>query len=185
MKRDATILAARPRRTGTVVDTVIVHAMSEYIVNGSRTQFCINFLNEIDFGAHYFITPDGVVIAAVSISNRTSHVGSSKYKGRKWLNETSIGIEFLVDGRNSYGRFIKRISDPRPREFPFTSEQYDAGVELILQLQMNHPQIEDRIVRHCDVSGDEVRGEGRGKRDPGSNFAWKTFLKRLKEERVR
>ena len=34
-----------------------------------------------------------------------------------------------------------------------------------------------RVVRHSDVSGDHVRGKGKGKTDPGSAFDWKAFQK--------
>jgi len=33
----------------------------------------------------------------------------------------------------------------------------------------------DAVVRHSDVSGDDVRGEGKGKTDPGSAFDWEAF----------
>jgi len=32
-----------------------------------------------------------------------------------------------------------------------------------------------RVVRHSDVSGDDVRGVGKGKTDPGSAFDWDRF----------
>ena len=31
------------------------------------------------------------------------------------------------------------------------------------------------VVRHSDVSGDDVRGERKGKTDPGSAFLWNDF----------
>ena len=36
-----------------------------------------------------------------------------------------------------------------------------------------------RVVRHSDVSGDHVRGKGKGKIDPGKAFNWKAFQKAL------
>jgi len=33
----------------------------------------------------------------------------------------------------------------------------------------------DAVVRHSDVSGDDVRGAGKGKTDPGSAFDWAAF----------
>ena len=36
-----------------------------------------------------------------------------------------------------------------------------------------------RVVRHSDVSGDHVRGKGKGKTDPGKAFNWKAFQKAL------
>ena len=36
-----------------------------------------------------------------------------------------------------------------------------------------------RVVRHSDVSGDHVRGKGKGKVDPGNAFNWKAFQRAL------
>jgi len=163
------ILASRMRKESTTVDTIIIHSMSEYIVNEGDIIHAIDFLNDIDLGAHYFIAPDGLVTVGVHPEFRTSHVGRSEYKGRKWLNETSIGIEFLVDGVSTYQKFLNRISSPT---YLYTSEQYIAGGELIAGLKEQFPKILDRIIGHDAVSGDGVRGEGRGKRDPGDYFDW-------------
>ena len=37
----------------------------------------------------------------------------------------------------------------------------------------------ENIIRHSDCSGDHVRGEGKGKTDPGSAFDWKRFKQLL------
>ena len=37
----------------------------------------------------------------------------------------------------------------------------------------------ENVVRHSDVSGDDIRGKGRGKKDPGSGFDWDAFKKAL------
>jgi len=168
--RDKTISTQRPRRDATVVDTIIIHAMSEYLTIEGRTVFCLDFLNEIQIGAHYFIAPDGLVISGVRPDFRTPHVGKSKYQGREWLNETSIGIEFLVPGINTYGEFLTKIRSTTPE--PFTHEQYQAGGELIARLKKQFPSIGPRFIGHDTVSGDSVRGKGRGKKDPGKNFDW-------------
>ncbi len=186
--RDRKIEAVRMRKPDTVVDTIIIHAMSEYIVNEGETMFCVDFLNEIQYGAHYFILPDGTIFEGVIPLNRTPHVGRSEYYNRKWLNETSIGIEFLVDGVNDYATFIQRINARQSKKHrpPFTDDQYKAGAQLILDLQDQFGSILGRIVGHSEVSGDDVRGEGRGKRDPGKNFNWvelRSYLKKLTDTR--
>ena len=173
--RDDTISTNRPRRESTVVDTIIIHAMSEYVVSEGRTIHCITFLNEIQLGAHYFISPDGTVTKGCDPRFRTPHVGRSEYLGRKWLNETSIGIEFLVPGVNSYKFFV----DIMANEDPFSTEQYEAGGKLVAKLGIEFPSIEPstlgRIVGHNTVSGDKVRGKDRGKKDPGEHFNWEAL----------
>ncbi len=168
--RDTVIDTQRPRRESTVVDLVIIHAMSEYVVSEGNTIFALDFLNEIQLGCHYFIAPDGLVLNGVNPDFRTPHVGRSELGGRKWLNETSIGIEFLVPGVNTYSKFLKTLNCKNP----FTSEQYTAGAGLVAKLKKNFPEIDKghRVVGHDNVSGDDVRGEGRGKKDPGSKFDW-------------
>jgi N-acetyl-anhydromuramyl-L-alanine amidase AmpD len=37
----------------------------------------------------------------------------------------------------------------------------------------------DNVVRHSDCSGDDVRGKGKGKTDPGSAFDWERFKKEI------
>jgi len=175
--RDTTISTQRPRREATAVDTIIIHAMSEYVVSDGRTIFAMDFLNEIQLGAHYFIAPDGLVIKGVAPEFRTPHVGKSVHLGRNWLNETSIGIEFLIQGINTYTEFVTtlRVGDP------FTDEQYKAGGELIAKLKTTFPSIVQRIVGHSNVSGDDVRGDGRGKVDPGQHFNWEGLTAQIEE----
>lgn len=172
-----TILARRMRKHETKIDIIIIHAMSEYVVSDGNIIHCMDFLNDIDLGAHYFIAPDGLITNGVPPEYRTPHVGRSQYNGRKWLNETSIGIEFLLPGVNTYGEFRQALNEPEP----FSSEQYLAGAELVAKLQIKFPATEGNVIGHDDVAGDDVRGEGRGKKDPGSNFNWGTFLALVKD----
>ena len=45
---------------------------------------------------------------------------------------------------------------------------------------MNQFQIpKEDVVRHSDVSGDSVRGDGKGKVDPGNGFDWKRFIESI------
>ena len=175
--RDTGIGTQRPRRESTVVDTIIIHSMTEYVVPDGRTIFAMDFLNEIQLGAHYFIAPDGLTIRGVAPDFRTPHVGKSEYLGRKWLNETSIGIEFLVPGIHTYKEFVQAllIGDP------FTDEQYRAGGELIASLKKQFPSILARISGHMNVSSDAIRGDGRGKVDPGRHFNWEALTAQTEE----
>jgi len=167
--RDKVSSVQRPRRESTTVDTIIIHAMSEYLHHEDQVVFAMDFLNDIQLGCHYFIAPDGLVINGVNPDFRTPHVGRSEYMGRKWLNETSIGIEFLVPGINTYDEFILALNSPK---YLFSPEQYKAGAELIAILRGSYSSIENRIMGHETVSGDSVRGKGRGKKDPGPYFNW-------------
>jgi len=170
--RDKAIFVQKPRRKSTTVDTIIIHAMSEYLYHDGNVVFCVDFLNDIQLGCHYFIAPDGLVINGVNPDFRTPHVGRSEYLGRKWLNETSIGIEFLIAGVSwNYAVFADAMKVGKQ----ITDEQYKSGGELIATLKKKFPSILSRIVGHMNVSGDNIRGEGRGKIDPGQHFNWEAL----------
>ena len=139
--RNKTINTQRSRRENTTIDTIIIHAMSEYVVSDNRTIFCLDFLNEIQLGCHYFVAPDGLIIGGVHPDLRTPHVGKSRFLGREWLNETSIGIEFLLPGVNTYIEFVNTLRSTDP----FTDDQYSSGGELISKLKKDFPSISSAV----------------------------------------
>jgi len=172
--RDRKIETQGPRKEKAVVDIIVIHAMSEYLINNEgEVTFAMDFLNDIQLGCHYFIAPDGLLIQGVEPEFKTPHVGRSSFRGRNWLNGTSIGIEFLVPGINSYTQFIDTLRNGDP----FTDQQYHTGSNLVARL--NREYGDPHLLGHDSVSGDDVRGKGRGKYDPGPNFNWSTFIEMI------
>jgi N-acetyl-anhydromuramyl-L-alanine amidase AmpD len=166
----------RGRNSG-IVDIFVVHSMGEYIDddNDPETQgvFAPDYLAHIDVGAHAFIKPNGNIYIGVDTKYRTPHAGKSRFQERWWLNDTSIGVEWLVEGTHTWASFNRRLSE----EGAYTPQQYEAGAQFTAECMIRYPAITtDRITRHDVVSSDSVRGLGQGKPDPGPNFDWEQYM---------
>lgn len=137
--------------------------MAEYVESVEASEF----LQDIGLSAHYLVYPDGKIAVCVNPENRAYHAGVSAWKGENDLNQSFIGIEVLVPGNYTWGGFVEAIKDPES----FNQQQYEACGRLCNYLMLRYPDITmDRILRHSEVSGDDVRGEGKGKIDPGTGF---------------
>lgn len=101
--------------------------------------------------AHYVIDRDGTIYRLVPESKRAWHAGVSRWKGRKDINNTSIGIEIINLG---------------------TEEYPDAQIEAVIDL------CKDIMRRHniCNIVGHSDVSVGR-KIDPGPQFPWKRLAK--------
>lgn len=149
------------------VDKIIIHSMGESI-NG---MFAPDFLNSLGLSAHFFIDSAGNTIYGVDHEKIAFHAGESEYKGETDLNKTSIGIELLVAGDHDWNSFKEAIKDPDT----FTADQYKRCARLCRQLMNIYPITKDRILRHSEVSGPDVRDDY--KIDPGTGFD----MQRLKD----
>ena len=109
--------------------------------------------------AHFLIRRDGALIQFVSCSKRAWHAGESSWKGRRFCNDYSIGIELEGSG-----------------EVSFTDLQYERLVQLTRALQARHPIA--GIAGHSDVA------PGR-KSDPGPHFDWARYRAMVKSKVAR
>lgn len=158
------------RPEGTVVDTLVIHAISlppgEYPGSDIERLFC----NSLDFGCHPFyrdisgltvsshllIRRDGEVLQFVPCQARAWHAGASQLQGRQRVNDFSIGIE--LEG-SDYA--------------PFEEAQYQSLMEVTRALRDAYPRIApERIVGHSDIA------PGR-KTDPGPYFNWARYRQAL------
>lgn len=157
---------SRPRTKP--VDIIIIHSMAEYI-NGV---YATEFLENMGLSAHFFVTPESAALFEVDHDRVAYHAGKSKLGDRENLNETSIGIEVLVEGEHSYKTFVDAIKNPDT----FLDNQYEKTAKICRDLMNIYPDITlDRIVRHSDVSGKDVRIDP--KVDPGEGWS----MSKLKE----
>lgn len=109
-------------------------------------------LEGLKVSAHYFIDRHGDITEYVPCERRAWHAGKSSYRGRDQVNDFSIGIE--LEGTD---------------HDPYTTAQYNALVDLTLEIMKQYPRItRDRIVGHRDIA------PGR-KTDPGDSFDWNRF----------
>lgn len=160
---------ARPE--GTVVDLIVVHAISlppgefggpfiEEFFTGrldpSRHSY-FESIRELRVSAHFLIRRDGELIQFVSCDSRAWHAGVSVWRGRERCNDFSLGIE--LEGCD---------------DVPFDALQYKALSDLVAVLAQHYPIID--ICAHSEIA------PGR-KTDPGPCFDWSRLDERVNKIR--
>ena len=149
--------------------------MSEFLVWEGKTLYAKDFLKKLRLSVHGFIKPDGTYDKMIESPNKAFHAGKSLHEGLSGLNSYYLGVELLVPGVNDYSSFSKKIQTPGT----YNEAQFDQTLK-VFKFWMNKYNISNnRVVRHSDVSGDNIRGKGKGKTDPGSAFDWERFQKQL------
>jgi AmpD protein len=158
------------RPPGTVIDVIVIHAISlppgEYAGDDIERLFC----NRLDFSCHPFyqgmdnltvsahllIRRDGEVIQFVPFHARAWHAGASVFDERERVNDFSIGIE--IEGSDY---------------FPFEEAQYQALFKVTRSLRAAYPGITPaRVVGHMDIAPAR-------KTDPGPYFNWVRYRRLL------
>jgi N-acetylmuramoyl-L-alanine amidase len=103
--------------------------------------------------SHYVIDEDGTIYRLVPESLRAYHAGLSYWRGRRALNDVSIGIEIVNPGHEWGYR-------------PFPAAQMRAVEALCRDILARHPIPARNVVGHSDVAPDR-------KQDPGELFDWR------------
>ena len=152
------------RPPGTVIDLVVIHAISlppgEFGGGWVERFFCNRLpaaahpyfagIAELKVSAHYFIARDGRLVRFVPEEKRAWHAGVSSFAGRSNCNDFSLGIE--LEGCE---------------QVPFTAAQYRVLELLLEDIRRRHPAVSpERIVGHSEIA------PGR-KTDPGPLFDWR------------
>ncbi len=154
---------------------IILHSMSEYLMYEGQRLYAKDFLKKLGLSVHGFIKPDGTYDKMITTPSKAFHAGKSLHEGLSGLNSHYLGVELLVSGLNDYGSFTKKIKIPGT----YTQAQFDQTVK-VFKFWMDKFNIPaNRVVRHSDVSGDHVRGKGKGKVDPGPALDWDKFQNAL------
>jgi|TARA_B100001093_G_scaffold281109_1_gene268544 AmpD protein len=154
---------------------IIVHSMAEYLKMPEGPMKAHDFLKTLKLSVHGFIHPDGTYEKMVSSPGKAFHAGKSEWNGLQHLNSHYLGFELLVQGEHDFGTFSKAIEE----EGTYTEEQFKTSVETVKWWMNEYDIPADNVVRHSDCSGDDVRGNGKGKTDPGSAFDWERFKKEI------
>ena len=149
--------------------------MSEYLMYKGKRMYAKDFLKSLGLSVHGFIKPDGTYDKMIESPNKAFHAGKSLHEGLSGLNSHYLGVELLVPGVNDFGSFSKKIN----QKGTYSQAQFDTTVKVFKFWMDKFDIPASRVVRHSDVSGDHVRGKGKGKTDPGSAFDWKAFQKAL------
>ena len=154
---------------------IIVHSMTELIEWEGETITARQLLENLKLSVHALIHPDGTIEEIIPASQKAAHAGKSVHNGLNNLNSFFLGYEILVPGKNDFGSFSKKIQEPGC----YTDAQMEAAVKLTRDWMAEFDIKKKDVVRHSDVSGDDVRGAGKGKTDPGAGFDWEGFLDQL------
>ena len=154
---------------------IIVHSMAEYLKMPEGPMKAHDFLKSVKLSVHGFIHPDGTYEKMIETPNKAAHAGASKWGGYEHLNGHFLGFELLVPGEHDFGTFSKAIE----KSGTYTEAQFKTAVEVCKWWIKEYNIPIENVVRHSDCSGDDVRGDGQGKTDPGSAFDWERFKKEL------
>ena len=154
---------------------IIVHSMAEYLKMPEGPMKAHDFLKSVKLSVHGFVHPDGTYEKMVESPGKAFHAGKSYHEPYSGLNSHYLGFELLVPGEHDFGTFSKAIET----EGTYTEEQFKTSVEIVKWWMNEYNIPADRVVRHSDVSGDDIRGEGKGKTDPGSSFDWNRFKEEI------
>ena len=152
-----------PRPEGTIVDLLVVHAISLPPGVFGGDAIIQLFTNRLDPAAHpYFATiahlkvsshflvrRDGELLQFVPCAQRAWHAGVSHWQGRDRCNDFSIGVE--LEGTD---------------DSPYTVAQYTVLARVTRALGRRYPIAS--MVGHSDIA------PGR-KTDPGPAFDWARF----------
>ena len=105
-----------------------------------------------EVSSHYVVDEDGSILRLVPEHLRARHAGISYWRGRRALNDTSIGIEIVNPGHEWGYR-------------PFPPAQMAAVRDLCLGILSRCPIPARNVVGHSDVAPNR-------KQDPGELFDW-------------
>ncbi len=134
------------------VQFVVLHYTS------SDSQDSLQMLTKGGVSSHYLIdaTPPSIY-RLVDEDRRAWHAGESYWRGRTWLNASSIGIELVNPGYRD---------TPEGRVwYPYPEAQIEQLIALLKDLQQRHQLPLDSIVGHSDIAPQR-------KVDPGPLFPW-------------
>lgn len=141
------------RPPGTIIDTILFHDTGCGTLEGA-----ISWWNKLESkaSAHSIIDYDGKIYRCVPWDKKAWHAGESEFKGRKHVNDFSLGCELLLG------------KDP---DRPFTEAQLDSAIEISIYWIKEFPNITvDRITGHRFVAVPKGR-----KVDPHHLFPWDDF----------
>ena len=107
--------------------------------------------------AHWCIGEDSTIWRLVPEEQRAWHAGLSEWRGRRSVNDFSIGIE-LVNPGHEYGYR------------PFPPAQMGALLDLVRAIVARHPIEPRNVVAHSDIAPTR-------RQDPGELFDWARLAK--------
>ena len=145
----------RAREPGAAIDTLVLHYTGMQSGEAAIERLCDP---KAEVSAHYVVEEDGRIVRLVPERLRAAHAGVSFWRGRRMLNDSSVGIEIVNPGHEWGYR-------------PFPDAQVESVQALCLQILGRHPIPPTGVVGHSDVAPDR-------KQDPGELFPWMLLARR-------
>ncbi|MDK9706423.1 MAG: N-acetylmuramoyl-L-alanine amidase [Desulforhopalus sp.] len=134
------------------VQAVVLHFTREDFSSSLKT------LTEGEVSSHYLVRDEPVEIyQLVDESQRAYHAGISSWRGRTFLNASSIGIE-IVNAGDYVG-----VDGVAYHDYP--GPQVDAVIALLKDIVARHTIRPEFILGHSDIAPHR-------KTDPGPKFPW-------------
>jgi N-acetylmuramoyl-L-alanine amidase len=135
----------------------VQHIVLHYTV--SDRERALSLLSRGEVSSHYLVTDEEPprVYQLVDEGRSAWHAGQSYWRGRTWLNATSIGIEIVNPG------YVDR--DGKTVWQPYTPSQIDTVTALVRDIARRHGVPPENIVGHSDIAPQR-------KQDPGPLFPW-------------
>ena len=144
---------------------IIIHSMGEYV----NHQYAPDFIKQLDLSVHAFVAVDGKLLLAADTNRIAYHAGKSAFDGLQDLNDSFLGVEFLVEGHHNMSTFRRAIQNVDP----YKEIQYQAGAQLCARWIAQFSMDRRWVVGHSQVAGPQVRRDP--KVDPGRAFDWSKF----------
>lgn len=150
---------------GPRIDRSIVSANQDsrvqYVVlhyTSTDLEHSLALLTHGEVSSHYLIGEAPATIYQLVDENRRAwHAGESQWRGRTWLNASTIGIELVNQGYQD---------SPTGRRWqPYSEAQIDALIVLLKDIVARHKLPLGSIVGHSDIAPQR-------KTDPGPLFPW-------------
>lgn len=134
------------------VQYVVLHYTSTDLAHS------LELLTHGEVSSHYLIAEQPPTIYQLVDENRRAwHAGESQWRGRTWLNSSSIGIELVNQGFTD---------TPEGRVWqPYSEAQIAALIVLLKDIVARHHLPLDSIIGHSDIAPQR-------KTDPGPMFPW-------------
>lgn len=142
---------ASPNQSLRKPSIIVLHYTVEDTLEGSR-EILSDPKRKHPVSSHYLIDRDGRILQLVPDHLRAWHAGDGSWAGMRDLNDTSIGIEIVNTGSESF---------PEP--------QVQAVIALLGDLTTRHAIPKTQVIGHADLA------PGR-KIDPGAQFPWKRLF---------
>ena len=138
----------RPADSGPI-DTLVLHYTGMVSAEAALARLTDA---QAKVSAHWCIGEDGTLWRLVPEEGRAWHAGLSLWRGRRSVNDHSIGIELVNPGHELGYR-------------PFPPAQMDAVADLARAIVARHPIDPRNVVAHADIAPAR-------KQDPGELFDW-------------